>query len=728
MIKDWEPFKLPPLPTGSGKAIGKVLGDKALFTLGGADGFRTRIVPLPSGGQLRVRTKNGMPEYIYEPRTGASGEPAVDMKVLAVLMGRLASLYMTSGAYKFGTLGGVNQTDPMLTVEPITYKSAAVAAGEAAELTPLYDKDPPENGEVSKIYNHTVNPGGLNGPKLDMMSRIPSEFSGLMRRCMQGRYGIGNTSSNMVGEEFEGSVSVGSTFGRTTGILRFGDLYFLVAITSGGGGMYGFYYPLHFPEECVELMVAGYSEAIETLCLAHAYVNPDEEGFLGNYTIAYGEPIAYGWNFSLTTNRATCVVNEMLAYGYDRRMYRLMSLVFGYNAETHTLTCAYTLDEEKDGWIAPAQAPIWSPSGGETIWYNQRSTSPAPTSAQDFPVHSYYAGDELNVVRWSWSSRTVAGSRDAHKAAYSEKAWSNSIFGEGGTSAEQLTRYGTVITSGFYIAGKSDPLTSGSSYWLDQGTLNTTYLGTEIFRKVGTFATESAYRWHFNPDIENSHNPRIAPWNSSYLLGTAYPPDAHAGNHWSYAEINHCSWAASFVSESGDEGHSSALVIPAHDCSSVYIGTKQTRNGSRTVSGSAQSTGSVAEVREWLCVKIKDQYGNIIGFEVAGEWTAPVKRQYCLAYQTNWGGPGTSTGSNTTSISDVTPVIIRHADAALPVGGVDSEIFYPGALRTKLLQQVTSITSALNNDARYNTETLSGGVVATTSGYPTDITLFVGAS
>ena len=178
-----------------------------------------------------------------------------------------------------------------------------------------------------------------------MWNSRPSEFSGLMRRCMQGRYGIGNTSMDMTLPEVGGGINVGSTFERTTGILRFGTKYFFVAITSGGGGMYGYYYPLHFPEDVSELMAGSYSEAIETLCLAHAYVKPEEEEFFGNYDIAYGAPIAYGWIFSLTTNKATCVVNEMLAYGYDRRMYRLMSLSFTHDEQTDEVSLDYGLDE-----------------------------------------------------------------------------------------------------------------------------------------------------------------------------------------------------------------------------------------------------------------------------------------------------------------------------------------------------------------------------------------------
>ncbi len=197
-MKDWDTFKPIVLPVGSGKRENSLLGDRALFTLGGSDGFRTRIVPLPSGGQLRVRTKGGMPEYIYEPaRQGEATAPDVELKVIAKLTAALADLYMSSGAYTFGPLGGINQSDPMLTIEPVLYKSSSVEGVESSELVQHYDKTPPANGEVSKIYNHTVNPGGLNTPKTNMLNALPSKFSGLMRRYVQARYGSGRTSSDV---------------------------------------------------------------------------------------------------------------------------------------------------------------------------------------------------------------------------------------------------------------------------------------------------------------------------------------------------------------------------------------------------------------------------------------------------------------------------------------------------------------------------------------------------
>ena len=726
-MKDWEPFQVNSLPVGSGKGADKVLGNKALWNIGTVSGSHTRVVDLPNGDRMLVRTKNGMPEFTLQKRDNTPDDFISALAVATKIDARLVDLYMTSGAYAFGALGGINNADPSLTIEPITYKSSAVAAAEASTLTPLYDKDPPSNGEVSKIYNHTLMPGALNAPKYSMYVARPSEFSGLMRRCMQGRYGVGNTSTNMVAADGQGSVLVGNTFGRTTGVLRFGNKYFLTALTSGGGGMYGHYWPLHFTNECAELMVSGYGEEIETLCLAYAYVIADEEVFLGNYDIAYGEPIAYGWSFSLTTNAATCTANEMLAYGYDRRMYRRMSLSFSYDEEADVVSCVYTTDENIDGWITPATAPIWSPSGGETVWYNERSISPSPSTSQDFPVYSFYVGDTLNVVRWKWSSASVTGNWTNHVAAYTAQSWENAAFGEGETSYDVTTHYGTVLTHGFYVAGLSQAMSSGSSYWRNASSASLSY-AEPSFSQLGVLVNGCRFIAVMASKIGNSWNPRISPWASLVYLKGTNPADPRGGNHWSYYEARRSNYSITRNSETGAASHSTALVIPATDCSSVYIGTKQTLTGRSTASEGTGGLSNYSYVEEWQCAEIRDEQNNLIGYEVTGVWFPAVKKQFSIEDLASWGGSVTWNSPGAVAVNYTNFGIKLHADQGVAVGSSDSEIFYPGTFRTKLLQQVQVVSSSVYMDKRYNSGTLSGGEVQTTNMYPSDITLFVGAA
>ena len=724
-MKDWDTFKPIVLPVGSGKRENRLFGDRALFTLGGSDGFRTRIVPLPSGGQLRVHTKCGMPEYIYEPaRRGEAATPDVELKVIAKLTAALADLYMSSGAYTFGPLGGINQSNPMLTIEPVLYKSSSVEGVEASELVQHYEKTPPANGEVSKIYNHTVSPGGLNSPKAAMWNTRPSEFSGLMRRCMQGRYGIGNTSMDMTLPEVGGGINVGSTFGRTTGVLRFGTKYFFVAITSGGGGMYGYYYPLHFPEDVSELMVGSYSEAIDTLCLAHAYVKPEEEAFFGNYDVAYGEPIYYGWIFSLTTNKATCVVNETLAYGYDRRMYRLMSLSFTYDEQTGEVSLSYTLDEEVDGWIAPAIAPIWSPFGGETIWYNMRDTSPTPTFPQNFPVHSFYNRDTLHVVRWQYSSLTKTFDEAAFTLRFNQKGIDASVYGSGSCSAEEEEEYGTTSTHGFSITnGASSVETVGTSFKRISITF-TAALDDDPSQPPppplsAGFESDCNFDWWLT-EKGHSYNKQTKCSPITYEKGL-YPPDPRPGNHWSITKrgTSTISNGNEIVDTGSGGAQTTVLVIPAHDCSACYVGYRKTRSISRW---QATFSGTVwpAYVSEWAADVVDGAWVTL------GEWYPTVYKQVSFAIPSSFSA--TSSSSQNQNFTEELISVFLQSDTSLGVGNINSEIFYPGALRTKLLQQVQVVSSSLFSDKRYNKDTLSGGETAATSGYPTDISLFVGAA
>lgn len=731
-MKDFGLFKPFNLPVGSGKGVGKVLGDKALFSLGGSDGFRTRIVPLPTGGQLRIRTKNGMPEYIYEPSKAIGDIPDVRMVVSASLTAKFSDMYMTSGAYTFGPLGGINSTDPMLTIEPVTYKSDAVALAEAVILTPLYDKDPPDSGEVSKIYNHTVNPGGLNSPKAVMWSSRPSEFSGLMRRCMQARYGVGNTSNDMTLPEVGGGITVGSSFSRTTGILRFGDKYFFVALNSGGGGMYGHYWPLHFPEDVAELMVSGYGAEVETLCLAYAYVDPEEVAFFGNYDIAYGETISYGWIFSLTTNKATCVVNEMLAYGYDRRMYRLMSLSFSYD-EVNGVSLTYALEEEVDGWITPAMAPIWSPSGSETIWYNERLTSPVPPTAQNFPVHSFYAGDALRVVRWQYSSSTKTFNSDAFNLRCSQEALDNSVYGSGVCSYNQEEDYGTLSTHGFLITGGVSVVqTIGTSFTRRSDTI-TVLVDSDPSELPPTpysvgFQTDCYFDMALSGSSRTSFNKQLTISPVTYEKGSS-PPDPHPGNHWSVWKTGRATISNGLsLSDTGSGGaHTTALVIPANDCSACYIGYKKSRSIARAATSYTGSVGS-SYVTEWYGRYVDtDGNGSTDTFVISGVWYPTVYRQVSLALPYHTVNSATIVRVDSSFTEEGVSIVLQSNDA-LTVGGTDSEIFHPGAFNNVLSQQVHVLSSSLHTDKLYCKNTLSGGEVGTTSGYPNEITLFVGAS
>ena len=711
-MKDFTSFDFQALPVGTGKGDDPVLGNKALWNIGTVQGFHTRIVDLPSGGRMLVKTKNGNPEF-----TLISGPPTNE-PLSAFLSGKttltaaMLDMYMSSGAFAFGAFGGINNADPMLTTEPITYKSTAVATREAVELTPLYDRDPPANGAVSKIYNHTVNPGGLNGPKQEMLARPPSEFSGLMRRCIQGRYGVGNTSNNMAGDEFEGAVAVGNTFGRTTGILRFGDVYFLVELSGVEGVVSCRGWRMQFPEEYTDIMAQGYSEEVETLCLAHGYVNPDEVFVIGSYPMPAGIPVAYGWNFSLYANSAGIVVRYNPGYSYDRNIWSKVVVEFAYGG---TLSCALSVVEQKDGWMISGSSPIWVGSQ----WVNAYLSAPLPTSDQDFPVYFYHVGDEGKDVRWTWATTTNTFVQAEWDALVAEASWSSSFFGEGTCSFSVSERYGATTVHGFYIAGESSAQSSAPSKKTRTGQLSLAYSAMSPpnpTQPVGvTFSSSSIYPWYFGGMYYTDVMP--------YTYGESFDSDVDPkpGNHYRTYGAKGASGTRVEYNETSMEGHTSSLVVPSGDCACVYIGWRRVES----VSSNQTTTqvGGAAYCEEWNWT-----WQSGVGYVLAGPWHAPVKRQFSCGRPSHLTGTGDPLVVNKTVESRYTQSITIHGPLSTVVGDVDSEIFHPNTYTSILSSPVTAISSAIHGDARYNTGALTASEIATTNEYPTDITLFVGAS
>ena len=54
----------PVFPTRQGSSVGKAIENKMLGAVGGADTICTRIQTLPDGSTVRLRTRNGMPEFV----------------------------------------------------------------------------------------------------------------------------------------------------------------------------------------------------------------------------------------------------------------------------------------------------------------------------------------------------------------------------------------------------------------------------------------------------------------------------------------------------------------------------------------------------------------------------------------------------------------------------------------------------------------------------------------
>ena len=716
-MKDLEPSKLGALPVGDGKGADRVLGNKALWNIGTTSGFHTRIVDLPNGDQMLVKTKNGMPEFTVLRRSGIPDDFYSSALVAINIGAKLAELYMTSGAFVFGVLGGINISDPTQTTEPVTYKSSAVSSVESSELVTHYTQPPPANGEVSNIYNHTVSPGALNSPKTVMYNLRPSMFSGLMRRLMQARYGSGNTSLNVSVDE-NVSIPVGCSYDSTTGILRFGSVYLLVRISCVDSILSVTYWNIVFSDDGVDLL--GQSDALEVLALSTARADPTTQKSCEPRSIPVGDPTAYGWSFSLTTNKAVCCISEPLSYLYDRRMWRLMGLTFNYDGDN--LTFDYALTEETDGAMKAALAPIWAPAGNETIWSNLNLYAGEPQSPQDFPVYAYYVKDELTVIRYQWVVSKAKYDSVSFDNAYSNDMVTASIFGEGKFFAHRIENTGVVKTHGFYAVGKSSVKTSSSQFVERSMSATTTFTNPNPESSVGSnfrnVVSRSQYRVETGTS-GNTRNKRITKVPSVFEYGES-PPDPKPGNHYSFVKRSDMTADVSHTYKTGSSDHISSLVIPAYDCSAAYIATKQERSFTYSNNDSVVGNVSDAYASEWYA---KYAAGTYV---IQGMWLPTVYKQFCGSATSKYSETGGTHSSGSSSDKEIDITLYGAQD--ITIGGFDSEVFYPSGTRPALSKQVWSISSDLFSDIRYDAGNLTDGYAASTSGYPTDISLFIGAS
>lgn len=716
-------------PVRNGAAIGSAGERKMLEALGGAGGIRKRFQIAADGSVTMLVTRNGQPEFTTEiAHSGGVSDPPAD--------------YMTSGAFVFGPLGGINVKKPELTLEPVTRKASNVSGVEARVLNSLYIKLPPNDGEVSKIYNQTTMPSGLNAPKQIMARTPPSIFSGLMRRWVQAQYGTGNvglkSGPNGVDEDF--LVGFDATYARTTGVLRFGQRYVLVALETKTSLLTVTCYPITFPAKYVKLLqgvVQGSAdhEALETLALSRAVASNMAGTRVGQYPIPNGTPLDYGWNFSLTENTATIVVRTPTDVHYDKNLWSRMILTFsGSESVTGIVTCAYVLAEQKEGWMVTVRSPMWVKAEGGMVCVNNAATSPSPTSDQDVPVYAYYVRDELRVVRWKWQASSFPLTFDSEKwsADYSNSAWGAEFFGEGTASFSVSQEYGDSPLHGFYISGlsyaKSVPANRLDSEEVlslnydaepDSSTLSP-YVWPEQYQGGGLqfyYGRDYYARTDYNPITKNG--PLLG-----FSSSIPYPVPL---KEYSCATVTGASGHLISTARNTTGSQASCLVVPSSDCSAVYIGYSEhySITTTRTRFG---KVATVSKCDEYEVLALPGT-GTSIYFETAGH-LGRVRAQYNMADLPSgdrlYNIDGDYSTRTDTSQNDVYEMMYYGGEIKLAGDGKYSLLYQPTSSDGFFGALVSSISSSIFNDCRYSAGNMTDAM--STSGYPKNITLFIGAS
>lgn len=705
--KDWDDDYA--LPTGSGKGADRTLGDRALAKLGSVGGFRTVMVPMPDGRTMMVRTKGGRPEYTVNELPTVTPPPTPP------------SFYMTSGAYD---VGAYNLSDFTLTPDFVTYKSGPVTINDDTTFATLMTVPRPLSGAISKIYNdQKLSHEALTTAGVAISMTPPSQFTGLARRMMQGRYGVGNYSPAV------STVMMDSYFGASTGVLYFAaaNQYWLVKLQQEESTMVVNAYKLALNNTLKQELDAARLTAaadviatFETLALASATIPNPTPVVIGSFSMPDGEPVAHGWNFSLTTNLADCVVRQWAGYTYDRHYYHHLRLTFAW--DTTEPTVSMTTVESQDGWLYSAKSPIWAPFGSSTKWINKFNAPATPTVSQNCPVYCFYVGDELKVVRWSYSGSSVTFNATNRDNIRNAAEFANSVFGQGTSTWVWEYPYGVQETFGFSMGSETSVGTSKEFVEKSEGELVAVYETAPPTAPptpiAYSFNTTTQANFFFNPGCGGTDiNPRIQLYPPVFANGEYYVP--RSGNHYS-------TWVrtSALVNVHGERGtysesHTTPIVIAVNDPCTVYIAKHVGRSGTKTISD-ANGKLLTARVDEWF---LNDD------LQVVGRWIPPVAKQLNIATIGEVMTFPTNSSTTDSTPYDYKNISVLSNGYAANVWNADSMIFHPGPANEILPVPITAISSSIFNEAKYTNGNLQTQTFQTRPDtYPDTIDLFVGAS
>lgn len=693
-------------PTRDGAQSGTSNENRMLLKVGGAYGIRKAYRVNVDGSVTRLSTRGGMPEFVTEHQRVAA-----------------ATSYMTSGAYDVGSFFIKR---PALTKDFVVRKNSDVASLEKTNFASFFKPPIVADGEVSQLYTASkMGSDNLTRAAGVLKGTPASNFTGLMRRFMQGRYGCGAYAE--VSETF----AIGHDYTNTTGIIRFGTTYWLVSLKTSDCVLSVFARKISFPSKYQRLLNTSASgknfDAIEILCFGHATVS-EAEYAVGAWQVPEGDPLAYGWKFSLTTNTADVVIRVPTHSTLDIHMWTHMSLSF--SASTGVPTCAVRTVERVDGQMLAARSPIWVP-GGTTVMANWRSSSPDPDASQSCPLYCFYEGDTLRVVRWAFSKTWRAYDGDEWNDILTTAKCANNIYPVGTASASARYDWGGLYTFGMTCGELSNIGSAGENSVSYEGTVHGYWI-------EGAYGVEPDMTPPVTPVPPIPRSTSTADWffpggkwinvnPYNYPGGAAPASPIYPGEHYSYHRLYYVE--ARFLSvwkEIRDSSFTTPMVIPANDACAVYLGRKESHT-------SVDTTRVAYMSGPGRCVEWDMDYSSGPPLYTAfGLWGAPVSVQI-NNYENNGVLSGVTKPDSGSSSVQLSPILykllLRINNATVDVAGAASPIYNPSTNDKALPMLVQAISPSLFQGYKCHSGTLcDGDAIVSGGGYPATIDTFVGVA
>lgn len=593
-------------PTRTGTPAGGA-NERSMLDRIGSGGFRKDFRTNLDGSTTMLTTKNGMPQFSTSAAPGA-GSNLAEQKV-----------YLESGQLRWSYPGISNPTRFDAAEWRFTNISEAESyLGYINPNTGAQDNYPPlsegsesravgprkvkRNATFTGVQNSVADEADAatkaeDGPNTMMKKLIvgmfpPSVFTGKMRLFMQAQYGalqeLFPLSVEVLGESAllfyqngADRLQLGFWGHLTPGIFTAPDgTYWLINITSGATVSY---YPItHNPEVdalVTTLRTGGMSDderaKVEAYVFAHSKIDIVSRKVIGSVPTAIGAPMAYGWKFSRSGERAGIILHEGLNPGTttERWKSRTVMLNFSYSAGEVSMSPEVTDNGNWiDGWGTHI---LWGPP-------DERSTSPlsmfsikgnggAVAVSFNFtgvPIYGYFRGE-------TWVQATVTYSALTGFPIY--RQGDVGITYDASVNLSAPTRY----TAGAY------PATSSWSYWEETisggGTTDLTFDGGTFSGEAlsGTFgyvtSATSAPGAEIPPYL-NFAVPALGGSPPNGELPPDYPDDISPDRFplsGSYVGSKRSTITRNYWTITGVKAKAWAFVVPAGDCEAAYVATNE---------------------------------------------------------------------------------------------------------------------------------------------------------
>lgn len=623
------------LPTRVGDAQGGSTERQMLDRLGHSGGYRTSYRTNADGSESRLDTRNGAPRFTTEDIDEVDElvePPEVEYPPVYLESGQLVYSFpgdlnptrLNPATWRFMELnyqGWVRRppdpNDPIFTdnwPDPQSVRDGCNSQSIGIRKTwlkPDYREKEEKLVEASKADTKfaTDDPQDIPGKKITAVAIPASIYSGKMQLFIQALMGA-RRDDNPLGLKLIGaeilhtlsgggqSINLGTYAHNSPGILSSSSGYWLIVITNPTGSAYVVVgYPIKVPKEIdwirAKALAPGTAmnsapgrAALEAYMFANCTLDLSKPVSIGQLPTVGGGAIAYGWKWKNDGSEARIVTHRTIGSGASERFSSTTTVLSFVGTANQlgeqtgvSMNGVATLNGDwTDGWGSyNIFAPDYVTSPPLTL-FSCRFDGGANIAFNNIEIYGYYKDDQWIPVRVS----KKLSLEPSYEQENSHEGTPATIFTGANMNAGSNYQYsGGLANTDFTYSSKQ--VFSGSEMTLSVGSEqyvgrseNITVTEIDFPKSSGGGSVESNAVDFVGQQVTDSSSVSFGP-PSGY---SGYDPNSEGANNGGF--IRWRTVTRTFTTFTGMQYSVWALAIPAYDCNSVYVATRQNEDTAGT--------------------------------------------------------------------------------------------------------------------------------------------------